>query len=132
MMRVTTRAGTLGLALVMLACSQQGGAVQPHLEAPTAIAASTAADDVLIVDQSRLGEIQERYNLSEPLGDIGAAAPCEPDGSSTGCEAAARQQLRETAATRGANLVVIVSSAMMQSFPPRVSLKGTLYRATPR
>jgi methionine-rich copper-binding protein CopC len=133
MMRTLRRAGTVGLAaLVAMACSQQGAAHQPALQSPTPVNSATTAEDVMVVDQSRLDDIRKSYDLSEPLGEVSAVAACESGSASEECANAARQQLRQAAADREANLVVVTDSAVMQSFPPRMSMKGTLYRATPR
>lgn len=132
MMQVMRATGPVVLAALMtVACSRQGGAHQEVLQAPSPTAAATA-EDVLVIDESRLDEIRGDYDVSEPLGEATGVAVCESGGATTGCEQAARQQLREAAARRGANLVVVVSSALAQSYPMRLTLRGTLHRATPR
>lgn len=128
-----TRTGIAGLiAVVTLACSQQGAAQQPVLQGPSPVDSATTAEDVIVVDESGLDDIRAKYTLSEPLGEVSGAAPCESGTVSEECTEAARQQLRQAAAARNANLVVVFDSALMQSFPPRLSLKGRLYQATPR
>lgn len=114
------------------ACSQQGIAQQPVLQGPSPLDSATTAEDVVVADESRLDDILARYTLSDPIGEASAAAPCESGTVTEECTEAARQQLRQAAAAREANLVVVFQSAVMQSFPPRISLKGRLYRATPR
>lgn len=133
MMQVMRSAAAVTLASALtLACSQQGAANQPALSAPSPTAAATTVEYVLIVDQARLDEIRREYDVSESLGDVSATAACASGSASDDCTRAAQQQLRETAVARGANLVVIVSSALAQSYPPRLTLRGTLHRATPR
>ena len=43
-----------------------------------------------------------------------------------------RRQLRQLASDKGANLVVIVKSAVLQSFPVRYSVNAQLHKATER
>lgn len=119
------------VVLTTLSCSQPGATptMSPHAPSPTAAA---TAGEVLVIDQSELDEIRNRYDISQPLDEVSAIVTCESGRASAECERAARQQLREAAVSRGANLAAIVSTALAQSHPPRLSLKATLYRATPR
>ncbi len=132
MMQMMRTTAAVSLAAVMtLGCSQQGAAHQSAVAAPSPTTAVATAEDVMIVDQSRLNDIRDDYEISEPLGEVTASAPCA-DSAAEDCTRAAHRQLREAAVARGANLIVIVSSALAQSFPTRLSLRGTLHKATPR
>ena len=65
--------------------------------------------------------------ISGPLGEVTANAPCTSGSVDEACIDAARQQLKAAAVERKANLVVIIKTAVMQSYPPRYSATGELY-----
>lgn len=133
MMQTLIRATTIALFPWLTAgCSQPGVGTQPVLPGPSPLDSTTTADDVLVVDQSQLDDIAASYTLSEPLGEVSATTSCESASAADPCTNAARQQLRQAALARQANLVLIIDSALAQSYPMRLSLKGRLYRATPR
>lgn len=133
MTRTFTRTGITALiAAIALGCSQQGAAHQPALQGPSPLDSATTTEDVIVVNESDLDDIRAKYTLSEPIGEVSGVAPCESGTVTEECTEAARQQLRQQAAARNANLVVVFESALMQSFPPRLSLKGRLYQAVPR
>ena len=90
--------------------------------------------DVRIVNQADLDALRgnRQYTLSEPRGEISAAATCASGVADESCAEAARQRLREEASRRGANLVLIVESALMQSYPPRLTMRAVLYELRPR
>jgi hypothetical protein len=90
------------------------------------------SEDVLVVEQSELDAIRAKYVLSEPRGEITAAATCESGQADKACTDAARLQLRDEAKKRGATLAVITSTAMRQTFPPQLTLRATLYDIRPR
>jgi hypothetical protein len=92
------------------------------------------SQDVLVVDQAGFDELRKggKYEVSEPRGDVAATVPCDSGSVDEPCVEAARQRLREAAAQRAANLVVVVSAATAQSFPVQYSVKGVLYVITPR
>jgi hypothetical protein len=123
------------LAIVALsACSPQAPANQPSPATPPAASGggTVVAADVLVVEQSELEALRTKYVISEARGEIAAAAACTSGEADKACTDAARQQLREEAARRGATLVVITSTAMRQSFPPQLALRATLYDIRPR
>ena len=86
----------------------------------------------MVVEQSELEALRGKYIISESRGEIGASVACTSGQADQACTDAARQQLRDQAKQRGATLVVITSAAMAQSFPPRLTLRATLYEIRPR
>lgn len=124
--------GCLTIAVVT-GCSPQPPAGQPSGPGPGAGAGTGAAlADILVVEQSELDAVRAKYVLSEPRGDVAATATCESGQADKACTDAARQQLRDEAKKHGATLVVITSSAMRQTYPPQLALRGTLYDIRPR
>lgn len=140
-----TPSAVLGVAVALLvsgwgglACSSRS----PVAEAPVADGASPGVagssidvidvKDIIVVEQSGLASIRARYVVSESAGEITARAACESGTADDACTAAAHQQLREEAKKRGVGLVVITSTALMQTFPPQISVRATLHRITPR
>jgi hypothetical protein len=118
------RASTAQLALIVsLGCSP--------LAAP---APSQTSGDVRLVEQAEFDEMREsgKYVFSEPLGDVGATEACTSGNVDEQCMAAARERLRQAAADRGANLVLVHPGAALQSYPPRYALDGVLYVVRPR
>lgn len=138
-----TAANTLTALLVLstlFGCSprERPAVEQPAEEAggspPQKTDPGAPALDIRIVNPADLDALRSnrRYALSEPRGEISAVATCASGVADESCTEAARQQLREEAAKRGANLVVIVGSALMQSYPPRLTLRAVLYELRSR
>lgn len=118
-----------GACLLFLAsCSEQNLETAPSPSAPTTPGA------VRIVDQAQFDELRAsgRYLISSPLGTIGAAAGCASGSADAACLEAAHQRLRVLAVERGANLVLVLQSAVLQSHPPQLSLTGELYQLSER
>lgn len=124
------------LAIVLIcACSPQAPAKQPSPAPanPSGGGGGTATTaDVLVVQQSELDGLRGKYVISEPRGEITAAATCTAGQADKACNDAAHQQLRDEAKKRGATLAVITSTALRQSFPPVLALRATLYEIRPR
>ena len=119
------RASAAQLALtVCLGCSP--------LAAP---APSQTSGEVRLVDQAEFDEMRAsgKYVVSEPLGEVTVTEACTSGTVDDECTAGARERLRQAAAERGANLVVVRPAATLQSYPPRYALHGVLYviRAQP-
>jgi hypothetical protein len=95
---------------------------------------SQTSGDVRLVDQAEFDEMREsgKYAFSEPLGDVSATEACTSGTVDEACMAAARDRLRQAAAERGANLVLVRPAATLQSYPPRYALNGVLYVVRPR
>ena len=118
------RASTAQLALtVCLGCSP--------LAAP---GPSQTSGEVRLVDQAEFDEMRAsgKYAFSEALGDVSATEACTSGTVDEACMAAARERLRQAAAERGANLVLVRPAATLQSYPPRYALNGVLYVVRPR
>ena len=111
------------------ACTSQALDVQP-----SAPQASTPATDVRVVDEAGLEQLRKAgtHDFKGAMGEISASAGCPSGNVDEPCMEAVGQQLRDQALARGANLVVIVRSAVAQSFPPQYSATGALYVMTPR
>ena len=91
------------------------------------------ARDVVLVDQAGLDRLRERgHVISAPRGEVTARAPCLSGSVDQQCVEAAHQRLREAAAQRGANVVLLVKAATLQSHPPQYAVTGVLYEVTPR
>ena len=86
------------------------------------------------MEQAEFDEMRETgtYVFSEPLGEAAATEACTSGNVDDQCVAAARERLRQVAAERGANLVLVRPGATLQSYPPRYALDGTLYVVRPR
>ena len=112
------------------ACTSPALDVQPSSDPQT----TNRPDDVRVIDKADLDALRNAgtHDIKGPLGEVTGAAPCPSGNVDEPCTEAVRQQLREHAAARGANLVVIVRSALGQSFPPRYSATGELYVMTAR
>ena len=113
-------------------CSPQPPASQPGDPAPGPGTSGAAPTDIMMIEASELDAVRAKYVLSEARGEIGATATCTSGQADKTCTDAARQQLRAEAKKQGANLVVIVGSAMRQSYPPQLVLRATLYDMRPR
>jgi hypothetical protein len=102
-----------------LGCSSLAAPIQP----------SQDASEVQLVDQAEFDEMRAsgKYVFSDPLGDVATTEACTSGTVDEACIAAARDRLRQTAAERGANLVLVRSAATLQSYPPRYALRGVLY-----
>ena len=121
----------LSLAIATSAtCTSQALDVQPSSDPQTA----NRPDDVRVIDKADLERLRNAgtHDIKGPLGEVTGAAPCPSGNVDEQCMEAARQRLRESAAARGANLVVIVRSVVAQSFPPLYSATGELYEMTAR
>lgn len=117
----------------LAACSPQPPASKPgEPGAGSGTSGGAPPTDILVVEQSELEAMRAKYVLSEPRGDISAAATCNSGQADKACTDAARQQLRDEAKKRGMNLVVISSSIMRQTYPPQLVLRATLYEIRPR
>jgi hypothetical protein len=112
------------------ACTSHALDVQSSSDPQT----TTRPDDVRVIDKADLEQLRNAgtHDIRGPLGEVTGAAPCPSGNVDEQCMEAARQRLRESAAARGANLVVIVRSAVAQSFPPQYSATGELYEMTAR
>jgi hypothetical protein len=112
------------------ACTSHALDVQPSSDPQT----TTRPGDVRVIDKAHLEQLRNAgtHDIRGPLGEVTGAAPCPSGNVDEPCMEAARQRLRESAAARGANLVVIVRSAVAQSFPPQYSATGELYEMTAR
>jgi hypothetical protein len=91
-------------------------------------------DTVYIVDQAGFNDARNtgRYDISAVLGTVRAAAACESGNVDEKCIEAAREQLRAAAKERGANLVRVSGTAVLQTFPPQYAITGDLYRVSNR
>lgn len=119
----------LACALALTACASS----EPSVD-PSAVELATASGDVLLVDQAEFDRLRSSgtYVVSDPLGEVGAAAPCEAGDADPACVDAARQRLKDAASRRGANLVLVLNEATLQSYPPQYQLNGRLYRIRPQ
>jgi hypothetical protein len=120
-------------ALVSIGCSSY--AVPAELSSPPqSTNPRQEVMEVTVVDQAGFDEMRKsgKYQISEPRGDVSGSAPCASGDADEACVEAARQRLREAAVQRAANLVVVVSAAISQSFPVRYTVRGVLYVITPR
>jgi hypothetical protein len=120
-------------ALVLAA----GGAACSPVATPAAVPAAAdppRADAVRLMSQREFAELRAAGTIvvSAPLGDVSASEPCTAGAVDAACEAAARQRLREAAAARGADLVVLHPPAALQTFPPRYAISGIAYDSSTR
>ena len=119
----------VAIAAWCAACTSQALDVQP-----AAPQRAYRSEDVRVLDDAGFKQLRGAgtHDIRGPLGEITAAAACSSGTVDEQCYEAVRQRLREEAASRGANLVVIVRSAVAQSFPPRYSAAGELYEISER
>jgi hypothetical protein len=124
-----------GLALQIatlqgLGCSANPSAPEPVAGGGTPISTGT----VLVVDQAGFDALRNsgKYDISASLGDVGATAGCESGSADQKCVEAAHERLKGAAQERGANLVVVLNTALLQSFPVQYSVTGQVYRISNR
>jgi hypothetical protein len=113
-------ASTVQLAvLVCLGCSSVAAPIGPGQ--PSA--------EVRLVEQAEYDEMRrsDKYAFSEPLGDVAVTEACTSGNVDEQCVNAARERLRNSAADRGANLVLLHPASALQSYPPRYALSGVMY-----
>jgi hypothetical protein len=117
---------TLGASTVQLALAVCLGCVS----LTDGVSSSQTASDVQLVEQAEYDEMRAsgRYVFSEPMGEVAVTEPCASGTVDEECANAARQRLRNQAAERGANLVLLHPAATLQSYPPRYALRGVLYQ----
>jgi hypothetical protein len=122
--RGSARALVVGLAAI-------GSLASPD---PMPAQAACQPDDVVVVDQAGFDRLrsEDRCVIRGPSGEVTRAAPCPSGNVDEQCVDAARQRLREAAAQRGANLVVVVRGSARQSYPPQYAATGVLYELSPR
>ena len=136
----TITPGNLCLAALLIAIPVTGWAgdagtlARPTPSAGSPTSPSQQSESIMVVDQAGFDEVRNsgKYDISSSLGDIAATVACEAGSVDDKCTEAMRQQLRQLASAKGANLVVIVNSSVLQSFPVRYSVNAQLYKATER
>jgi hypothetical protein len=129
------RALRFGLALQIATLQGLGCAANPSAPEPVAPGGTPiSAGTVLVVDQAGFDDLRNsgKYDISASLGDVGATAACESGSADEKCVEAAHERLKGEAQERGANLVVVLNTALLQSFPVRYSVNAQLYKATER
>ena len=110
----------LGLAIQLASLQGMGCAASPSSPGPVdAGGTPISSGTVLVVDQAGFDDLRNsgKYSISASLGDVGATAGCDSGSADQKCVEAAHERLKGAAQERGANLVVVLNTALLQSFP---------------